>query len=227
MLTDRAARLFVAALWLPASALSLGCGGKSHSEHSVVGVEPPSSGGARSTPPSFCEATLEMTDQAPTELVCAEGIQAIGGGLYRLKLRSADGDEVIITLPSLESGFFAASECASASLSLSHGGTYFADPPAVDETVAVLRLQRDGDELNGTLEGIFADYVADNGSPGSVFLTPTVRFAHVAITRPELECDCADAMDGSNGDRCQIPTCDTGQCYLVTCEATAAVCAMP
>ena len=167
-----------------------------------------------------------MPDHAPVELDCEQGIHALGGGLYRLELRSLPGDTVVVTFPTLEPGFFASPACVTAGVALSGDSTYLADS-AVADTVAVLRVESSDQALTGSLEGIFADYVADNGTgqPGPVFVTPRVQLTRIPITRRELSCDCGPAR--SYDDRCELPTCDTGSCYFASCPAGAAVCVAP
>lgn len=71
-----------------------------------------------------CEATLEGLAEfqvGPIELDCAQGIRALGGGLYRLVLTSARGDQFTLTLPTIQSGRLASPACATASFALSNG----------------------------------------------------------------------------------------------------------
>ena len=65
---------------------------------------------------------------------------------------SAEGDFVVVTFASVEPGFYAVNGCVAANVALSHDGTYVADPAAVPDTVAVLRLEGDADHLSGTLQ---------------------------------------------------------------------------
>jgi hypothetical protein len=133
------------------------------------------------------------------------------------------GDSVAITFASLEAGFFAVNGCVSASVTLDGSTTYLADPMLQNDTVAVLRLERNGDELSGSLQGIFSRYADDRN--GFVLITLTVRLSRVAISRTEFACDCGKTF--VSGDLCQVPTCGDGSCHFVTCDPVAPICTAP
>jgi hypothetical protein len=153
------------------------------------------------------------------ELDCEQGVHALGGGLYRLELTSAEGDDFVLTFPSLEPGFSASPACVTSSIALSDGFTYIADQLASPDTVATLNLDQQGAELSGTVAGIF-DGTIGSATPSYAF--PIVHLRWVPVTRARLDCDCGAPL--SYEDHCELPTCDLGQCTFVSCPGTAAVC---
>ena len=156
----------------------------------------------------------------PIRLECVQGIRAIGSGFYRLELESGSGHRVVLTLASLASGFSSTSMCTSAAVQL--GDTlYVADNPRFPESTATLQLESRGDEFSGTIQGIFQGPSDGFGSQPQ-FIFPTVRFAHVPITRPDFDCDCGEIV--SEGPFCTVPTCDSG-CARTRCDAGTTVCA--
>mgnify|MGYP001606433029 CR=1 FL=1 len=212
------------------AALSLSCGGKwrqQDHEQRASATDPPDSNavaGAPSVAPveSECGASLEgaIPSMLPIQLECVQGIRAIGSGFYRLEFANASGHSVALTLSSLAPGFSSTSMCTSAVVQL--GDTlYIADNPLLPETTATLQLERSGDEFSGTIQGIFQG-PSDATSTMPQFLFPTVRFAHVLITRPDFDCDCGEIEP--KGPYCTVPTCDTG-CARARCDAGTTVCA--
>lgn len=157
----------------------------------------------------------------PIRLECVQGIRAIGSGFYQLEFESASGDRVVLTLASLAAGFSSTSMCTSAVVQL--GGTvYVADNPLLPDSTATLHLERSGDEFSGIIQGIFQGPVDSFGSMEPKFIFPSVRFAHVPITRPDFDCDCGELE--SEGPYCTVPTCDAG-CARTRCDAGSTVCA--
>jgi hypothetical protein len=220
------------ALLLVSVSLVLSCGGKwrrQDSEPRDPAAEPPDSSNALAGAPNLprvddeCGASMENAgvSMLPIRLECVQGLRAIGSGFYRLELASASGESVVLTLASLDSGFRSTSMCTSAVVRL--GSTlYIADNPLLPETTATLDLERSGDEFSGIIQGIFQGPVDSLGSMQPRFIFPTVRFAHVPITRPDFDCDCGEIE--SEGPYCTVPTCDTG-CALTRCDAGSTVCA--